>query len=284
MELTLTNAGQALMIRGLTGETIRFTKVKIGDNNQLKDWVEDPKALTDLVRPLYETEFDSVAVEDGHAKLTWSVNTEDLRGHENFGTVFFWSETGIFAADPDSGEDILYAYHTGVDQDPTKTESENIRPATQLDYETYIAQEISVYVGDTVDVEAEIRKHLPYVPQEDFQAHTENRENPHGVTWQQTGVSREVLGIHVAERDVTASNKYFTAKTVNIPFTELPETAVLFFSQDMWNVKVTTGSPGVVFEKGYYADTQTGETTGWSITVKMYNFTGTVRIKVLGIG
>ena len=279
MQFTLTNAGQVLAIRGMAGDTIRFTKVKIGDNDTANGYkyVEDPKAMTDLVHPVHETAFDSIAVEDGHAKLVWTVNTEDLRG---LGSKYvIWSETGIYAADPDGGEDILYAYNTTLDKDPEKSVPEVVQPGVKLDYETYISQEISVYVGDTVDVEAEIRKYLPYAPNKDFEDHLK-ADNPHGITWKGLGLTREKLGFHFATQDVESTEKYYSEVAFYISFDRIPKDAMLFFSYTINDLKDTAGSPSVIFEQHkVYSNI-----TGWKIVAKMYNFTGTVHVAVLGIG
>lgn len=284
MKYHLTNDGYALLIRGLAGDAIRFTKVAIGDCNLKWQTEIDYKNMKALIRQVYETKFDAIQVEDGFAKLSWTLDST-IPHDEAENPIFHWLETGIFAADPDGGDDILYAYASEFEDSNLGDHYGDVMiPHTKVDVDTYISQEISIYIGDVEDVSAEIGKNMPFASKQEFDAHI-NERNPHGTTLQDIGITLDAIGIRTYKEIATSSNKYYSEKNIFIPFSIIPQNAVLFISHEVRNgIDVTSGSPGVFFETHEYASGADSPSTGWKITVKMYNFTGTIEVHVLGIG
>ena len=101
--IKITNNGRDLLAKGLTGKTILFTRVIVGDGiitNQniltLNDLINRKKVLS--IVQLNKTE------NIGTAEVICEMNNSDLQNG-------FWvREFGLFARDPDSGQEILYAY------------------------------------------------------------------------------------------------------------------------------------------------------------------------------
>ena len=101
--MKITNNGRNLLAKGLTGKTITFTRVIVGDGtltNQniltLNNLINQKKILP--IVQLNKTE------NIGTAEIICEMNNQDL-------TTGFWvREFGLFARDPDTNQEILYSY------------------------------------------------------------------------------------------------------------------------------------------------------------------------------
>ncbi len=101
--MKITNNGRNLLAKGLTGKTITFTRVIVGDGvitNQniltLNSLINQKKILP--IVQLNKTE------NIGTAEVICEMNNSDL-------TNGFWvREFGLFARDPDTNQEILYSY------------------------------------------------------------------------------------------------------------------------------------------------------------------------------
>lgn len=105
---TLTRSGTSLLAKVHAGEAnINFTKAVTGSGTWKED--EDRENATELKIPKQEFTFSNIYIPSG------STNTcvlEVIINNENLDELYYISEMGIFAKDPNGGEDILYAILT----------------------------------------------------------------------------------------------------------------------------------------------------------------------------
>lgn len=169
---SLTNAGKSLIIRGMDGETITFTRFKVGDG-ELEG--RDPASLDDLINTLVTFSIDSTDTSnEGFIELTGHFDNSGLTGD------FRWRELGIFAEGEDEVEH-LYAYANDGDNAGT------IRKA-QTDVIVEQTVTLIVAIGSAENVEAIVTPSALYAAKEDFDAHVADVSNPHSVTKAQVGL------------------------------------------------------------------------------------------------
>lgn len=100
-----TAAGRALHARALTGATITFTKMEMGDGSRGSASIEN---LTALVHAVASVSISSLRHSGNFAVVSGTFSNADLT------EGFDWNEIGLFAADPDNPDDrtkdILYCY------------------------------------------------------------------------------------------------------------------------------------------------------------------------------
>lgn len=169
-KLQLTDAGRALIVKALAGETLTFTKLAIGTGND----PGDIESLTDLVNGVVEMEITDIEEGDGVVELEGSFDNSDL----NAG--IYAKELGVFAEDPDDGE-ILYAYaNAGEYAAYIPTDSSSTLEV--------ITMKVIVAVGDAENITAVIGEFAGYATKEELNTHANNQTNPHNVTKQQIGL------------------------------------------------------------------------------------------------
>lgn len=168
----LTDAGRSLLIRGLDGETITFTRFKIG-NGEL-DGV-NPDTLSDLINPLIAFGIDATDTSNpGFIKLTGTFDNSGVTGD------FRWRELGIFAQGEDEVE-WLYAYSNDGDD-------AGIMKRAQSDVVVEQTVNLVVAIGRAENVTAIMTGSSLYASKEEFDAHVADRNNPHGMTKAQLGL------------------------------------------------------------------------------------------------
>jgi len=154
----LTKKGFNLIAKGLTGATIEFTKVQLGDG--VWDDSVNPEQLTSLVSPKLDLPIQELkVVGDGTARLRFVLTNTGL------GEGFFIREIGIFANDPDEGE-ILYAvtYAENADFIPADGVTK-IEDVTDIYTVVSNAQNVTAVISDTVilatkqDIDTKISEH-----------------------------------------------------------------------------------------------------------------------------
>lgn len=105
--LILTDAGRNILSQALTGEAITFTRVALGAG----DVPQNPEALVALVDEKRNAPIQSFSVVgDGTSRIRAIVTNVGLA------TGFFAREVGIFATNPDTGLETLYAYANAGNQ------------------------------------------------------------------------------------------------------------------------------------------------------------------------
>ena len=169
---TITEAGRNLQIRAIAGETITFTRFKIG-NGELAD--TDISALVDLINPLVEfsiNEIDKSA--SGYVKLTGKFDSTYITSD------FRWRELGIFCKGEDDIE-VLYAYSNDG-------ENAGMLKANSTDVVAEQTVALVIAVGDATSVTAILSESVLYAAKTDFDAHVADNTNPHKVTKEQVGL------------------------------------------------------------------------------------------------
>ena len=97
----ITNAGLSILAQAQLGANIQFTKIKIGDG-QLSEG-QDPAELTDLINSVNELGIYNWSMSgDSTIKVTGLI----VQGE----TGFYFREIGLFAIDPSTEQEVLYAY------------------------------------------------------------------------------------------------------------------------------------------------------------------------------
>lgn len=101
--MILTNLGRTLLAKALTGKTLLFTRAAVGNGDLAS---RDPKSLTALISYKKELPIQSMST-------TGSVGTAEVvleMSNKGLTQGFFVKEYGLFAQDPDTHAEILYAY------------------------------------------------------------------------------------------------------------------------------------------------------------------------------
>lgn len=147
----LTNAGKAIAIRGMSGEVINFTKLKIGKGSLEEG--QNPKELNDIIEPVSEAPITNFVKRADGIKIVASFQNAMIREE------FDWSEIGLFVKDPtDENREILYAYQNAYEY------AEHITPLNMVTRNLAI----NIEIDDTDSLTAEQHRELVYATLEDF--------------------------------------------------------------------------------------------------------------------
>lgn len=107
-QMALTSEGLNILTKGLAGKEIKFTAIAIGDG----EYSGSETSIQALVSEKVRAQIGSISIKSGEAKLKATVAYADLPDQ------FQWRELGVFAKDPDSQQEVLYAYsNAGEDYD-----------------------------------------------------------------------------------------------------------------------------------------------------------------------
>lgn len=97
----ITNAGLSILAQAQLGAQIQFTKIKIGDG--FLEEGQDPAQLTDLINTVDELGiYNWTMSDDSTIKVTGLITQGELG--------FYFREIGLFAIDPSTNLEVLYAY------------------------------------------------------------------------------------------------------------------------------------------------------------------------------
>ena len=190
----LTNIGKSLLVRAIGGETITFTRFKIGDGRLRTNQTEE--SLTDLISPRVAFDINELdASQDGYVSLTGTFDSGDIT------TDFDWRELGLFCKGED-GVEQLYAYANSGDD-------AGLLPALRTDVLTEQTITLIVAVGDAEQVTALVSPKKQYAEKKELEDHVNNKENPHGV-------SKKDVGLGNVE-NVSPSNAVVIFETAETP-------------------------------------------------------------------
>ena len=168
--LEVTRRGFELLGKALAGKELCYTRVAYG-NSEVNSAVIEPTAeemfeFNGLINEKKECPILSIKfIGGGMAAITFAVHNDDVT------EGFFIRETGIFARDPDTGEEILYCYrNTGVKVKwlPSSNGTEVWR----------LRVSATTAIANATNITAIIDAGLIYVTQEEFSEHI-NDTNPH---------------------------------------------------------------------------------------------------------
>ncbi|WP_051131769.1 phage tail-collar fiber domain-containing protein [Oscillibacter ruminantium] len=138
--MTVTNAGQAVLTKGLSGKTLSFTKIVLGDG-QLNG--QSISALTALISQKAVCNVTRKSITGG------AYQVGGLLLPENITTGFYWREIGLIVIDPDTSAEVLYAYAnagTATDYiDPNTTD-------TRFEKNIYVNTKITSASNVTIEI------------------------------------------------------------------------------------------------------------------------------------
>lgn len=166
----MTRNGLDVLAKALAGKELQYTRVAFGDSMVDEKFIEvtDTEAVEFNALLHERKDFPMVDVSftgGGTCTIKVAVNNEDV----NEG---FWiREIGVFALDPDTGEEILYCYKNfGV--------LANYLPSNKSDIKWTVYLNIITVVDNATNVTAIIDASLLYVTMPEFVDHVNSR-NPH---------------------------------------------------------------------------------------------------------
>lgn len=167
----LTASGKNLLLRALAGETITFTKIQLGNGI-----AQDPAEATGLANPIITVELSKIVVGAEYVTLTAQFTNGSIT------SGFHITEAGFYAKDPDDDtKEILYALGNEDESSADYVPDKGNR-ILEMQFDALI------FIGDAENVSAAISSSLVYASKEDFDKHTADNANPHGVTKQQVGL------------------------------------------------------------------------------------------------
>ena len=167
----ITQDGLNVMLRGLLGDTIEFTKIKFGNGFPGDN-------ASDLVNPLLELGITSKKREGNYITLSCTFVNSELAVD-----AFWATEIAVYAKDPeDTSNEICYAIWEETDISKADYISSSGERILESQYT------IHVFVSSVENVTASLTGSFVYASAADLEAHTSNKNNPHGVTKEQIGL------------------------------------------------------------------------------------------------
>ena len=111
--LTVTRGGMALLSKALVGKLLRFSRVTVGDGFLPEG--QDKKKMTEPVHFVRDLPIHSITVptfnnQNGEAQNVGTATIQAVMTNQGIQQGFFVRELGLFAQDPDTGVEVLYAY------------------------------------------------------------------------------------------------------------------------------------------------------------------------------
>lgn len=173
MKQILTSNGMNLILRGLAGSTIEFTKIKFGNGE------EQGVTAVDLSNPIMEVLISSITRDTNFITLGASYKNAEVPSE------FSAHEIGVFAKDPDDDtKEILYCFW--YEEDPVK--ADYISPVEDRILETKV--EFLVFVDTVENVTAVMAESTEFATKTALTQHTENFSNPHKVSKADVGLDK----------------------------------------------------------------------------------------------
>lgn len=136
----ITSQGKTLHLKALTGKILKFTTIRMGSG--IVEASDNPSVFTALKNETVSMDCTSAT----HALVEGVANLQ-CTFYNNMVTVGFnWTECGIFAEDPDTKEEVLYAYTY-----TSKNESQYIPPLEAEVVEKVITIPIDIEGCDKIE-------------------------------------------------------------------------------------------------------------------------------------
>lgn len=150
----LTAEGKKLAAKTLQSKTLKFLNFKVG-NGEI-DNIESIEGLTDLVNPLLSFNITKNLVENDT-----QVAVKGLFSNINITEDFYLKELGLYAKDPDTSNNILFAYVNFGDKAEFIANSSTERKEIYYD--------LIISVGNSNYVEININSETIYVTEKDLE-------------------------------------------------------------------------------------------------------------------
>lgn len=171
MKQITTSSGMNLILRGLAGATINFTKIKFGNGE------EQGVTAVDLSNPIMELEITKITRAQNYITLETSYKNADVP------TDFSAHEIGVFAQDPDD-ETKEICYCLWYEEDPVK--ADYISAVEDRILGTKF--EFLVFVDTVENVTAILAESTEFATQAALNQHINNFSNPHKVDKKAVGL------------------------------------------------------------------------------------------------
>lgn len=101
----ITTDGAILAAKTMESKILKFSKFKVGDGTLTSDDVDTIKALKDLVNPLLSFNVTNI-VRDNETRI----DVQGVFQNTDADSAFWMRELGLYAIDPDTEEEVLFAY------------------------------------------------------------------------------------------------------------------------------------------------------------------------------
>ena len=99
--IVVTNSGRTLLAKAQEGKILTFSKMQLGSAND----ITNPHEKTTVTSPFLTTAIRNINLTpDGSARISTFISNENLT------QSYVWREIGLFAIDPDTNEELLFAY------------------------------------------------------------------------------------------------------------------------------------------------------------------------------
>ena len=167
----LTPDGYNVMLRGLMGDAIKFTRIKYGNGTP-------GDGANDLKNPLLSLKIASATRSEKYVTLSVSFKNVELEI-----TGFWATEIGIYVEDPDdSTKELCYCIWEETEVEKADYINPNVERllASQYDF--------VVFVSEAENVSAALGETLVYATVTELNNHKNDRNNPHKVTKEQIGL------------------------------------------------------------------------------------------------
>ena len=151
-KIYITNAGAILAAKTLESKVISFTKFALGKG----DAPEDVRTATELTSKVIDLDITSIT-RDTETQVTARCLFRNTDASESF----YFKELGLYAKDPDTQEEILFAYGNAGDK------AEYITNSISQKIEKYI--ELAITVDDAENVTITVDPTTVYVTEAQFE-------------------------------------------------------------------------------------------------------------------
>ena len=200
--VVITNAGLALVAAAHSGDSINFTAIKTG--NGIYDGTEVLEDMTDL-KSVQQTFGIS-----GLTRETTVVKVRSVLSNEGLTNGYYMTEIGVYAIDPNTSNEILYAVIIAEDDmsdyfSPYEDSPQNITLEVYIEaiglaegvtFTASIVPGTSATAQDLEDYRVEIMGELEETNAnmekvaKNFEEHIGNKDNPHNITKETVGLGK----------------------------------------------------------------------------------------------
>ena len=162
----LTRNGFELLGKAVAGKELQFTRVKLGDANGVTVDDETQFDMNDLINPRFEAAITQVQ-HTGGGTMAVKCQVTNARVEDGFRIA----EVGLFAIDPDTGEEVMYCYrNSGI--------ASSWMPSGDGAVLWDIVLTLITVIDKATNITAVIDGGLVYVTQSEFVQHVAST-NPH---------------------------------------------------------------------------------------------------------
>lgn len=149
----LTNAALELIPKIINGKTLNFTRMAVGDGFSYDENVA--KGFTTLVNEVLNLEITKKEIENSSTvKITSAFTSSDVQKE------FYYREVGLFALDPDTGKEVLYAYGNRNEAAELITPNGSSSVAKRLVFIVFVGDSANVTVNINSDIYDKADKNL----------------------------------------------------------------------------------------------------------------------------